>query len=71
MARILCVAVFVLLLSSGLSGCGGGGAKNYNITRSTTVGQELKDLKEARDRGAISADEYEELREKIIKGKED
>ena len=33
----------------------------------TTVGQELVDLKEARDRGAISEDEYQRLRNAAMK----
>lgn len=58
---------FSLMLVVASSGCGGGGAKNYNISKSTTIGQELKDLKDAYDKGAISQSEYEETKEKILK----
>lgn len=63
---MLSLALILILCS-----CGGGGAKNYNITRNTTTGQELKDLKEAHERGAISADEYETMKEKILKSRDD
>lgn len=56
----------LLLLSAGtLVGCGGGGAD----VRTTTVskGQELQDLKNAFDSGAISQEEYERLRKEVIK----
>ena len=48
----------------GLSGCGGGDAHVEN--RTTTVGRELMDLQEARDKGAISDREFETLREKVL-----
>jgi hypothetical protein len=43
---------------------GSGGKK---VDNQTTLGQQLIDLKKARDEGAISAQEYEELREKLKK----
>jgi uncharacterized membrane protein len=35
----------------------------------TTAGQQLLDLKKAYEAGAISKDEYEKMRERIVKGK--
>jgi hypothetical protein len=43
---------------------GSGGKK---VDHQATLGQQLIDLKKARDEGAISAQEYEELREKLKK----
>lgn len=53
------------------AGCGGGGATSTTQTEVTTVsqGQQLMDLKKALDSGAISQQEYDRLREKVIQGK--
>ena len=70
--RLTTIILLSLVWSAGLlTGCGGGGAKNYNITRATTIGQELKDLKDAYDRGALSQSEYEKTKEKLLKGNEE
>lgn len=45
-----------------------GGSKASVQSKSTTVGQELKDLEDARDRGLITESEYKKQREKIMKG---
>ena len=42
----------------------GGGGKNINYN--TTIGQEFIDLKQALDSGAITQEEYDELKLKII-----
>ena len=47
-----------------LTACGGGGADVQ--TTNVSVGQELTDLKTALDSGAISQQEYNEQREKIL-----
>jgi hypothetical protein len=51
-----------------LAACGGGGSsvESRSEIRSTTTGQELLDLKAARDSGAMTEDEYETQREKIL-----
>ncbi len=61
--RMFAVAATLLLAA-----CGGGGSKveSSNEVRATTTGQELLDLKSALDSGAITQDEYEEQREKIL-----
>ena len=58
----------VMSLALGLYGCGGGGSKSSTQTqvRTTTLGQELDDLKKAYDSGALSEKEYNTQREKIL-----
>ena len=63
----LAVIAFGIVLSF-MSGCGGGGAKTFYMHRNTTLGQELSDLQSAHQRGAISEDEYQEQRERLLKG---
>lgn len=64
---------FVILLSVTFSGCCGGGSKETTVvatpSSTTTVGQELTDLKKAHDEGAITDEEYEIQKEKILKSK--
>lgn len=61
-AKILVVAGSLAFLA----GCAGGGADSETNVRTSTQGQELLDLKAALDAGAISADEYEDQRQKIL-----
>jgi hypothetical protein len=51
-----------------LTACGGGGAEQDTTVRNTTVskGQALIDLKNAYDSGAMTQDEYEKEREKVL-----
>jgi len=65
--HIVRIGVATLMIAC-LPGCGGGGAKTYYLNRTTTVGQELSDLQAAHAKGAISADEYEEQKERILSG---
>ncbi len=60
-----------LVLATTVSGCGGGGAKTETQTdiRTTTTGQELLDLKKAYDSGAISKNEYEKQKKRILQRK--
>jgi hypothetical protein len=48
-----------------LSGCGGGGAKAEVSTQ--TLGQELTDLQQAYDTGAISESEYDKAKQSLLK----
>ncbi len=50
-----------------IAACGGGGATTQQDIRTTTTGQELLDLKKARDAGAISQEEYDKQRAEILK----
>lgn len=65
--RAISAALATTLL---LAACSGGGStvKSSNEVRATTTGQELLDLKAARDAGAITEDEYQEQRRKILDG---
>ncbi|MBY8975972.1 SHOCT domain-containing protein [Rhodobacteraceae bacterium NNCM2] len=60
--------ILVLASPMVLSACGGGGAKSETEVTNTTVstGQQLIDLKAALDSGAISQEEYDKEREKIL-----
>lgn len=57
-----CALVFSLLLA----GCSGGGAQIESSTSTVSHGQQLLDLKEARDQGVLSDDEYEDAKEEIL-----
>jgi len=67
MKRIISILlIFAMLIT--MASCiavGSGGSKK--VDHQTTLGQELIDLQKARDEGAISQQEYEELREKLKK----
>lgn len=55
----------LLAASLGLTACGGGGA---NVTAtSTTMGQELQDLEESREKGLLTDKEYDSARKAILK----
>jgi hypothetical protein len=47
------------------AGCGRGGEARIEA-RTTTLGQELKDLKEAHDAGIISDKEYEKKKDELM-----
>lgn len=57
----------LVLLAALLGGCcGGGGSQVQNTTKTTTLGQELTDLKRAYDSGAITEDQYNQMKKDII-----
>lgn len=53
----------------GLGACGGGGAEVKSEITTTTKGQQLLDLKKAYEAGAMSKDEYEKERSRILENK--
>ncbi len=57
------------LLLLGTARCGGGGAEVRSEISTTTVGQQLIDLKKALDAGAMTQQEYEKERKKILERK--
>ena len=66
--RILMGCILLFTFSS----CIGTGNAYESITEiHTTTGQELIDLKRALDAGAITQEEYEELKKKIMKRKKE
>ncbi len=52
-----CLFTLMLLVTLGLTGCGGGGATME--ARSTTTGQELMDIDTAFKQGIITEQEYD------------
>jgi hypothetical protein len=62
------IVVFLVcgLLALGAAACGGGGAEVKSEVSTTTVGQQLMDLKKALDSGAMTQKEYEQERAKIL-----
>ena len=63
--RVVVLAVCGLLLV-GVAACGGGGADVKSEVSTTTVGQQLMDLKKALDTGAMTQQEYDKERKKIL-----
>ena len=57
----------LIILALAISGCAVGNKGTMHYNRSTTVGQELIDLKEAKDKGAISQEEYDKAKQQILK----
>ncbi len=60
------LALLCLAGAAALPGCG---SSSKVEARTTTVGQELEDLEDARDRGLITEGEYQKQRKKILEGK--
>lgn len=56
----------LLGLALGTLFCGCAVLNNVRMDNPVTLGRELMDLKAARDAGAISRDEYEDLRQQLI-----
>jgi hypothetical protein len=64
--RALAVLALCGLFLLGVVACGGGGAEVRSEVTTTTKGQQLLDLKKALDSGAMTKDEYEKERKKIL-----
>jgi hypothetical protein len=66
MKKFISVLLVLALLTTMVS-CIAVGTGGKKVENKTTLGQQLIDLQKARDDGAISAQEYAELREKLKK----
>ena len=67
MRRLRVLAMIILIpFWAALTGCGGGGADVKSDISTTTVGQELMDLKSAYEKGVITQEQYENAKEKIL-----
>jgi hypothetical protein len=58
-------AILVMVLLTTLVSCIAVGSGGKKVNNQPTLGQQLVDLKKAQDEGAISKQEYAELREKL------
>ncbi len=56
-----------LVLAAALHGCGGDTVVKVDQSTQITKGWELKDLQKALDREAITKDEFEKIKLKILK----
>ena len=59
--------ILLLLLMTLMTSCIAVGSGGEKITHQPTLGQQLIDLQKAKDDGAITAKEYDELKDKIKK----
>lgn len=56
------------LVVAGASGCAMFNRGTLHYSRTTTVGKELVDLKDAKDKGALSEEEYAKAKKDILEG---
>ncbi len=56
------------LMVAGVSGCAMFNRGTLHYSRTTTVGHELIDLKDAKDKGALSEEEYAKAKKDILEG---
>jgi hypothetical protein len=64
MKKVITVFLVLVLITSMVS-CMAIGTGGKKVSNSPTLGQELIDLKKAKDEGAVSQQEYEELKKKL------
>lgn len=60
------VLILVSVMAVVLTGCGGGGANVRSEVTTVSKGQQLIDLKKALGDGAITQDEYDKEKSKIL-----
>jgi putative oligomerization/nucleic acid binding protein len=65
----MAAAAIAMTLAAPLAGCGGD--EVVRPTVSVSIGQQLIDLKKARDSGALSQREYESQKAQLIKNVDD
>ena len=63
----MALVLVVIILAIGLAGCAMGNKGTVYYNRTTTIGKELLDLKEAKDKGAISEQEYNKVKKDLMK----
>lgn len=66
MRRYLNTWVLIVTMGVAIAGCGGGGAEVRSEVTSVSTGQQLMDLQKALESGAMTKDEYDREREKIL-----
>lgn len=66
MYKKLLIASSVIALTISVSACGGG-STTTRVETTGTQGQQLLDLKKARDEGVITESEYKRTKNKILK----
>ncbi|MEI7900739.1 MAG: SHOCT domain-containing protein [bacterium] len=66
-ARFLALAMAVAV-TAGASGCAMFNRGSLQYSRTTTIGKELVDLKDALDKGALTQDEYAKAKKDILSG---
>ena len=65
--NIAVIAICIMFAGTLLTSCGGGDTTTVDSTMNTqTLGQQLIDLDNAYKQGAISEDEYEDLKEALL-----
>lgn len=64
MKKVISVFLVIVMITSMVS-CMAIGTGGKKVNNNPTLGQELIDLKKAKDEGAISQQEYEELKKKL------
>ena len=70
MFRSIATLVLVLVVFVGLPGCGRSQRQRVTVEQSApSTGQQLKELKEAYEVGAINEKEYNRIRKRIVSGK--
>jgi hypothetical protein len=67
----LAVPALLLLSATGCLSIGGGSDTTSTTVVQPTTGQQLMDLKKALDTGAVSKEEYETLRQRILSPRPD
>jgi len=60
------VLILASVMAVALTGCGGGGANVRSEVTTVSKGQQLIDLKKALGDGAITQDEYDKEKSKIL-----
>lgn len=66
--KAIAAGLAAAMVAAGVAGCGGN--EVVRPTVSVSVGQQLIDLKRARDSGALTQREYESQKAQLIKGVE-